>query len=63
MVYWRGAKKRGMFRRGIDPTELYIAIAALGYFYLSNSATLSQCSGVSYVRRPAWTNIGVQARR
>jgi len=49
---------------GLDPTELYIAIAALGYFYLSNSATLSgSARGVSYVRRPAWTNIGVQARR
>ena len=40
----RGAKA-GMFRAGIDPTELYIAIAALGYFYLSNSATLSAVLG------------------
>lgn len=35
----------GVFRRGIDPTGLYIAIAALGYFYLSNSATLSAVLG------------------
>jgi AcrR family transcriptional regulator len=35
----------GVFRRGIDPVELYIAIAALGYFYLSNSATLSAVLG------------------
>jgi AcrR family transcriptional regulator len=38
-------EKRGVFRRGIDATELYIAIAALGYFYLSNSATLSAVLG------------------
>jgi len=38
-------EKRGVFRRGIDPNELYIAIAALGYFYLSNSATLSAVLG------------------
>jgi len=37
--------KAGVFRAGIDPTELYIAIAALGYFYLSNSATLSAVLG------------------
>lgn len=35
----------GVFRHGIDPEELYIAIAALGYFYLSNSATLSAVLG------------------
>jgi AcrR family transcriptional regulator len=40
----RGAQT-GTFRPGIDPTELYIAIAALGYFYLSNSATLSAVLG------------------
>jgi len=36
----RGAA-RGEFRRGVDPLQLYISIAALGYFYLSNSYTLS----------------------
>jgi AcrR family transcriptional regulator len=40
----RGAAA-GVFRRGIDAVELYIAIAALGYFYLSNSATLSAVLG------------------
>ncbi len=35
----------GVFRQGIDPVELYVAIAALGYFYLSNSATLSAVLG------------------
>ena len=33
--------RRGEFRRGVDPVQLYISIAALGYFYLSNRHTLS----------------------
>jgi AcrR family transcriptional regulator len=33
--------RRGQFRRGVDPVQLYISIAALGYFYLSNRHTLS----------------------
>jgi AcrR family transcriptional regulator len=36
----RGARD-GVFRPGLDAVELYIAIAALGYFYLSNLHTLS----------------------
>jgi AcrR family transcriptional regulator len=39
-VLERGAK-RGEFRRGVDPVQLYISIAGLGYFYLSNRHTLS----------------------
>ena len=31
----------GEFRGGIDPVQLYVSIAALSYFYLSNNATLS----------------------
>ncbi|MCT7377011.1 TetR family transcriptional regulator [Chelativorans salis] len=31
----------GAFRADIDPVQLYISIAALGYFYVSNNATLS----------------------
>jgi len=31
----------GDFREGIDPVQLYISIAALGYFYVSNIKTLS----------------------
>ena len=31
----------GTFRRNVDPVELYISIAALGVFYLSNRWTLS----------------------
>ena len=36
----RGARQ-GEFRRGVDPVQLYISIAGLGYFYLSNRHTLS----------------------
>jgi len=40
----RGAKAR-VFRAGVDPVELYITIAALGFFYLSNRHTLSTIFG------------------
>jgi AcrR family transcriptional regulator len=40
----RGVAK-GVFRRGIDPVELYTTIAAVGYFYLSNRWTLSTIFG------------------
>jgi AcrR family transcriptional regulator len=36
----RGVRK-GEFRRGVDPVQLYISIAGLGYFYLGNRHTLS----------------------
>jgi AcrR family transcriptional regulator len=36
----RGDKAR-VFRAGVDPVELYVTIAALGFFYLSNRHTLS----------------------
>ena len=32
----------GVFRKGIDPVRIYVTIAALGYFYLSNRYTLSR---------------------
>jgi AcrR family transcriptional regulator len=35
-------ERSGVFRKGIDPVQLYISIAAEGYFYLSNRYTLSQ---------------------
>jgi AcrR family transcriptional regulator len=35
----------GAFRPGVDPAELYVAIASLGYFYLSNAHTLSAVLG------------------
>jgi hypothetical protein len=39
-VLRRGAAQ-GLFRRDVDPVRLYITIAALGFFYLSNRHTLS----------------------
>jgi AcrR family transcriptional regulator len=38
----RRGERDGVFRRGIDPVQLYISIAGEGYFYLSNRYTLSQ---------------------
>lgn len=31
---------KGLFRKGEDPVQIYISIAALGWFYVSNNATL-----------------------
>jgi AcrR family transcriptional regulator len=39
-VLERGAKT-GVFRPGIDPLDVYLTMAALGFFYLSNRWTLS----------------------
>jgi AcrR family transcriptional regulator len=35
----------GVFRGGVDPMQLYISIAGLAYFYLSNNHTLSAIFG------------------
>ncbi len=43
-VLERGARER-VFRRDVDALQLYISIAALGYFFLSNSHTLSAVFG------------------
>lgn len=40
----RGAETR-VFRADADPVQLYISIAALGYFYLSNAHTLGTVFG------------------
>lgn len=38
-------RRDGVFRGGVDPVHLYITIAGLSYFYLSNSPTLSVIFG------------------
>jgi AcrR family transcriptional regulator len=43
-VLRRGAAQ-GLFRKGVDPVQLYISIAGEGYFYLSNRYTLSRIFG------------------
>src|SRR5262245_32679970 len=49
----RRGEKQGVFRRGIDPVQLYISIAGEGYFYLSNRYTLSQIFGRDLMARGA----------
>jgi AcrR family transcriptional regulator len=38
-------RMEGLFRGGVDPVQLYISIASLSYFYLSNCHTLSAIFG------------------
>lgn len=38
-------RREGSFRGGVDPVQLYVSIAGLSYFYLSNSHTLSAIFG------------------
>ena len=38
-------RRGGSFRGGVDPVQLYVSIAGLAYFYLSNSHTLSAIFG------------------
>jgi AcrR family transcriptional regulator len=40
----RGSRK-GVFRPRVDPVDLYITIAGLGWFYMSNRFTLSTIFG------------------
>ena len=40
-------EKSGELRGGIDPMQLYISIAGLAYFYLSNKHTLSARSSAA----------------
>ena len=41
----RRGEQAGLFRKAIDPVQLYISIAGEGYFYLSNRYTLSRIFG------------------
>jgi AcrR family transcriptional regulator len=49
----RRGERDGLFRRGIDPIQLYISIAGEGYFYLSNRYTLSRIFGRDLMKRSA----------
>ena len=44
---------RGDFQVAMDPVQLYISIAALCFFYLSNSATLSVIFGRDLLNKEA----------
>ena len=51
-VVTRGVES-GDFRVAVDPVQLYISIAALSFFYLSNCATLSVIFGRDLLRKDA----------
>jgi len=53
----RGAAA-GVFRNGVDPVQLYISIAGVGYFYHSNVHTLSTIFG-----RPLGAKGAIDERR
>ncbi len=55
----RRGEREGLFRKGVDPVQLYISIAGEGYFYLSNRYTLSRIFGRDLVARRA---LGARAR-
>lgn len=38
-------RREGIFRGGVDPVQLYVSIAGMAYFYLSNNFTLSAIFG------------------
>jgi AcrR family transcriptional regulator len=47
--------KAGVFKPGVDPVQLYISIAGLSYFYLSNQHTLSAIFGRKLLSKAAKT--------
>jgi TetR/AcrR family transcriptional regulator len=49
----RRGEKEGVFRKGIDPMELYISVAALGAFFVTNNHTLSAVYGQDFSTRAA----------
>ncbi len=44
-----GARQK-VFRRDLDVKKVYLTLAALGYFYLSNRYTLSSFLGIDLMR-------------
>ena len=40
--------RAGIFRKGVNPVHLYISIAGLGYFFFSNTPTLSAIFGTDF---------------
>ena len=54
----RAGEAEGVFRPGVDPVQLYITIAGVSYFYLSNIHTLSVI-----FEKPLKEEAGMAARR
>jgi AcrR family transcriptional regulator len=46
-------ERSGELRAGIDPMQLYISIAGLAYFYLSNKHTLGAIFGLDLMKKDA----------
>jgi len=46
-------RKEGAFRAGVDPTQLYISVAGVCYFYFSNIHTLSTIFGRDFGAKPS----------
>jgi TetR/AcrR family transcriptional regulator, upper aerobic nicotinate degradation pathway regulator len=42
--------RQKVFRRGLEVKKVYLTLAALGYFYLSNRFTLSSFLGTDLMR-------------
>jgi len=62
----RRGRKSGEFRRSVSSRHVYLAVAALGYFYLSNRYTLSNFLGVELAdarRLREWETFIVDAIR
>ncbi len=60
-------QRAGRMREDIDPAQLYVAIASLGYFYLSNQHTLSAVLGRDLLApdqlQAHWRSAGEMIRR
>jgi len=54
---------RGVFRSDVDPVDLYVAIAGLGYFRLSNRHTLSAVLGRQMAQAEGLERYWVEAAR
>ena len=54
---------RGLFRADVDPVDLYVAIAGLGYFRLSNRHTLSAVLGRDMAEPEGLERYWVEAAR
>jgi AcrR family transcriptional regulator len=50
--------EQGVFRSDLDPLKVYVSIAALGFFYLSNRWTLSTVFGRDLLAKEAVENWG-----
>lgn len=40
-ILLHGGQRQGMFRKGVDPVQLYVSVLSLSYLHLSNKHTLS----------------------